>query len=71
VVKFLSNIKNASTACSILKEIGSIRNILSNIKILVGEAESDEIWLATVRSLNVPNGLFAQFQASIRASCNM
>ena len=66
VVKYLSDLRDASTACNrILVEISSIAGFLSTIKGLVDEAESGEVWLATVASLNAPNGPLAQFESAL------
>jgi hypothetical protein len=66
VVKYLSDLRDASTACNrILVEISSIAGFLSTLKRLVDEAESGEVWLATVASLNEPNGPLAQFESAL------
>src|SRR5215469_663263 len=66
VVKYLSDVRDASTVCNrMLVEISSIADFLSTIKSLVDEAESGEVWLATVASLNAPNGPLAQFESAL------
>jgi hypothetical protein len=72
VVKYLSDVKDASGDRNrILVEIGSVNGFLFSLKDLVGRAESDESWLATVRSLGVPNGPLAQFKLALErlATC--
>lgn len=66
VVKFLSDVKDASTTCArILVEIGSLNGLLSSIKVLLDEAEAGEVWSATARSLGAPNGPLAQFKLAL------
>jgi hypothetical protein len=66
VVKFLSDVKDASTTCNrILVEIGSLNGLLSSIKGLLDEAETGEVWSATARSLGASNGPLAQFKLAL------
>ena len=66
VVKFLSDLRDASAASNrILVEISSITGLLSTIEDLAHEAESGEVWLATVALLNAPNGPLAQFASAL------
>jgi hypothetical protein len=66
VMKFFSRVKDAPTACNkILMEISSINGILSSIKELVDEADSDKAWLSTVRSLGGPNGPLEQSKSAL------
>jgi hypothetical protein len=63
VVKYLNDVKDASRdRHTILVEISSINGLLFSLKDLACRAESGETWLATVRSLNVPDGPLERFK---------
>jgi len=63
VIKYLSNVKNASGDIQkLMVELSSIKGLLSTLQDLVQPGEK---WLATVQSLNMPNGPLEQFRSAL------
>ena len=66
VTKCLVDIKDASKDCSkILVELSVTRGVLTTLKDSVMRAKADSTWLATIETLDVPNGPLAHFKATL------
>ena len=66
VVRYLNEVKDASTVCSrILLEISIASGLLSNLENLIGDAESDGTWLDTTKLLSGDNSPLTQFKRSV------
>lgn len=64
VINYVHKAKSASTDSDrILLEISIITGFLSSLRGLISTAESHDVWLDTVRSLDVPNGPIEQYAA--------
>ena len=66
VINYVHKLKSASTDCNrILLELSTIAGFLSSLKELISKAESQDVWLDTVRSLDLPKGPMAQYALSL------
>jgi hypothetical protein len=69
VVKYLNDVKDAQDDLKRLRaEVIIAVGFLSTLKVL---AETEETWLATVQSLNAPNGPLEQFRSSLEHQCSL
>ena len=66
VTKYLVDSKDASKDClEILIELSVARGVLTTLKDSADRVKADPTWLATIESLNVPNGPLAHFKATL------
>ena len=66
VVQYLSDMKDASKdRQTLLVEISSVSSLLYTLKDLAERAEWGDTWLATMKSLMVPNGPLEQFKVAL------
>lgn len=67
IIDYVHKIKSASADCDrILLEISSVNGFLSSLKELIMRAESQSIWLETVKSLDSPTGPISQYETSLK-----
>ena len=66
VVGYISDVRDAPKERNrILIEISSANSLLFALKGLISKAESGDIWLPIIQSLDVPNGPLAQLRSAL------
>lgn len=66
VVNYVNYAKEASSDCNRIQvEVSSISGILFSLKDLVERSKSNDTWLATTRSLGIPEGPLWQFKLAL------
>ena len=67
VIDYVHKTKNASDDSErLLLEISSINGFLASLKELIRRAESQDLWLGTVKSLGTPQGPIAQYDLALK-----